>query len=138
MFRWFDALFLIHQLFENTFEAFSLLQFDAFGVSGVSHVSAARCPTTPLIARSVKGSEKPLHAASQGEAMGRNARHGRHLLDVREVAKLLHVLVSWVYGRMRKRVSERLPDYRLGKYWRFHKDEVLAWVDCHREGPHVI
>jgi len=57
--------------------------------------------------------------------------------NVHEVAELLHVPVSWVYGRMRKRSLERLPGYRLGKYWRFRKDEVLAWVDCHCGGSHA-
>src|SRR5487761_919967 len=87
-------------------------------------------PTSPRNARSVKDSEERLHATSQDEASSRDARDGRHLLDVHEVAELLHVPVSWVYGRMRKRSLERLPGYRLGKYWRFRKDEVLAWVDC--------
>ena len=50
------------------------------------------------------------------------------LLTVRQVAELLQVPVSWVYGRMRKRSLERLPGYRLGKYWRFDKEEVLAWL----------
>jgi len=94
-------------------------------------------PTSPRNARSVKDSEKRLHAASQDEATGRDARDGRPLLDVHEVAQLLHVPVSWVYGRIRKRSLERLPGYRLGKYWRFRKDEVLAWVDCHCGGSHA-
>jgi len=50
------------------------------------------------------------------------------LLSVEEVAGLLHVPVSWVYARTRKRSSERLPGYRLGKYWRFNEAEVLAWL----------
>lgn len=53
------------------------------------------------------------------------------LLTVRQVADLLQVPVSWVYGRMRKRSLERLPAYRLGKYWRFDRNEVLAWVARH-------
>jgi excisionase family DNA binding protein len=54
------------------------------------------------------------------------------LLTVRQVAELLQVPVSWIYGRMRKRSLERLPAYRLGKYWRFERNEVLAWVARHR------
>lgn len=50
------------------------------------------------------------------------------LLTVQQVAELLQVPVSWVYGRMRKRSQERLPAYRLGKYWRFDREEVSAWV----------
>ena len=94
-------------------------------------------PTSPQNARSLKGSEKPLQDVSQNEATGRNSRDELHLLNVHEVAELLHVPVSWVYGRMRKRSLERLPGYRLGKYWRFRKDEVLAWVDSHCGGSHA-
>jgi excisionase family DNA binding protein len=54
------------------------------------------------------------------------------LLTVEEVASLLHVPVSWVYGRMRKRSLERLPGYRLGKYWRFRENEIHAWVEDQR------
>jgi excisionase family DNA binding protein len=57
------------------------------------------------------------------------------LLTIKEVAELLRVPVSWVYGRTRKRTLERIPGYRLGKYWRFSEDEVLAWVKCQHGGP---
>jgi len=43
------------------------------------------------------------------------------LLTVQQVAELLQVPVSWVYGRLRKRSLEKLPRYRLGKYWRFNQ-----------------
>jgi len=56
-------------------------------------------------------------------------RGENHLLTVQEVAELLQVPVSWVYERVRKRSLERLPGYRLGKYWRFREKEVLAWVE---------
>lgn len=54
------------------------------------------------------------------------------LLTARKVAALLQVPVSWIYGRMRKRSLEGLPAYRLGKYWRFDRNEVLAWVARHQ------
>ena len=63
-------------------------------------------------------------------------REQDQLLTVHEVAGLLHVPVSWVYGRMRKRSQERLPAYRLGKYWRFREAEVLAWVESQRGDWH--
>ena len=71
-------------------------------------------------------------AATEGEES-----HGKHLLTVREVADLLQVPVSWVYGRTRKRSLERIPSYRLGKYWRFRQEEVLAWVESQRRGSHA-
>jgi excisionase family DNA binding protein len=57
------------------------------------------------------------------------------LMTVQQVAELLRVPVSWVYGRLRKRSLQKLPGYRLGKYWRFDKEEVLAWLAQQREGP---
>jgi hypothetical protein len=52
-------------------------------------------------------SENQEHAASQRAATGE--RHGSQLLTVLDVAEMLQVPVSWVYGRMRKRSRERLP-----------------------------
>ena len=60
--------------------------------------------------------------------------NGSQLLTVAEIAALLRVPVSWVYGHLRKRATDRLPAYRLGKYWRFRAEEVLAWVERHSDG----
>jgi excisionase family DNA binding protein len=56
------------------------------------------------------------------------------LLNVQQVAELLQVPVSWVYERVRKRSLERLPGYRLGKYWRFRESDIQAWIDRQRMG----
>jgi excisionase family DNA binding protein len=56
------------------------------------------------------------------------------LLTVEEVAGLLKVPVSWVYERTRSRGLNRLPGFRLGKYWRFSESEVLAWLERQRSG----
>lgn len=69
----------------------------------------------------------PLNDAPAG-APGATRTDADRLLTVEEVAALLHVPISWVYGRMRKRSLERLPGYRLGKYWRFREDEIHAWL----------
>ena len=78
----------------------------------------------------------PNNAAHIAATAGEES-HGKHLLTVHEVADLLQVPVSWVYGRTRKRSLERIPSYRLGKYWRFRQDEVLAWVESQRRGSHA-
>jgi excisionase family DNA binding protein len=56
------------------------------------------------------------------------------LLTVEDVAELLRVPVSWVYERTRLRGVDRLPGFRLGKYWRFREAEVLAWLERQRRG----
>ena len=74
----------------------------------------------------------PLHAAPMHAATAGEGHNQARLLTVHEVADLLQVPVSWVYGRTRKRSAECLPGYRLGKYWRFEKAEVLDWVARHK------
>jgi excisionase family DNA binding protein len=56
------------------------------------------------------------------------------LLDVEQVAELLKVPMSWIYSRTRKRSLDRLPGFRLGKYWRFRRDDVLRWLERQRTG----
>ena len=68
-----------------------------------------------------------LHAATGG-------REGDHLLTIQQVAAMLHVPVSWVYGRTRKRSTQRLPGIRLGKYWRFREKEIHRWIESQRGG----
>ena len=60
------------------------------------------------------------------------------LLTVEEVAELLKVPVSWVYDRTRRRGLNRLPGFRLGKYWRFDATEIRAWLERQRSGGPAI
>ncbi|MGC2829774.1 MAG: helix-turn-helix domain-containing protein, partial [Candidatus Acidiferrum sp.] len=95
-------------------------------------------PETPLISRrhalSAGVSETPLNAAYQNAATGKMERDEGPLLNVQEVAQLLQVPVSWVYERVRRRSLERLPAYRLGKYWRFREADIRAWIERQRMG----
>ena len=59
---------------------------------------------------------------------------GSPFLTVPELAALLRVPVSWVYGRTRGRSPERIPGFRLGKYWRFREADVLAWLERQKVG----
>jgi excisionase family DNA binding protein len=47
-------------------------------------------------------------------------------LTVQEAAELLRVPVSWLYERTR---TNSVPHVKLGKYLRFDRDELVAWVD---------
>jgi excisionase family DNA binding protein len=107
---------------------------------------AARSEGTFLSLAGVQGSkvaalanEVPnlLLSEAMHEATGRGTHDEGQLLTVQEVAKLLRVPVSWVYGRTRKRSLERLPGYRLGKYWRFREEEIHAWVKRQSRGHHA-
>jgi predicted DNA-binding transcriptional regulator AlpA len=55
------------------------------------------------------------------------------LMDIREVAHVLNVPISWVYGRTRRRGKERIPHIKLGKYLRFEGPQVLEWVKEQRQ-----
>jgi excisionase family DNA binding protein len=94
-------------------------------------------PST-LVARS-RRDVVSLQAKPNGSALGSEAIEGvadaRALLTVEEVAELLRVPLSWVYERTRKRSMDRIPGFRLGKYWRFREADVLAWLDRQRSGP---
>jgi excisionase family DNA binding protein len=52
------------------------------------------------------------------------------LLTIQDVAELLRVPASWVYDRLRPGESNPLPGFKLGKYWRFRKAEIIAWLDA--------
>ena len=56
------------------------------------------------------------------------------LLTIEEVAELLRVPLSWVYDRTRRRAGQRIPGFKLGKYWRFREADVLAWIERQRVG----
>lgn len=70
------------------------------------------------------------HAATREE-------DSNELLNIQQVAAMLHVPVSWVYGRTRKRSAQRLPGIRLGKYWRFREEEIHRWIENQRGGDYV-
>jgi excisionase family DNA binding protein len=53
------------------------------------------------------------------------------LLEAREVAELLHVPERWVREHTR---SGTLPHVRLGRYRRYRRDAVLAWVEAQEVG----
>jgi excisionase family DNA binding protein len=92
-------------------------------------------PPEKLISNSHKNeAQPPPHAAPMRAAtVGENHTQNR-LLTIREVADLLQVPVSWVYARTRKRSFEKIPGYRLGKYWRFSEAEVLVWLQSQKRG----
>lgn len=56
------------------------------------------------------------------------------LLTVEDLAALLKVAPSWVYGHLRRRACDPIPAFRLGKYWRFREADVLAWLERQRTG----
>jgi excisionase family DNA binding protein len=56
------------------------------------------------------------------------------LLTVSEVASLLRVPKSWVYGRTADAGLEEIPHLKLGRHLRFRRAEVETWVERHHRG----
>lgn len=55
------------------------------------------------------------------------------LLDAAGAAELLNVPKTWILAEAR---AGRIPCKKLGRYVRFSRDELLAWVDGSRHfGP---
>jgi excisionase family DNA binding protein len=54
------------------------------------------------------------------------------LLTVQETARFLKVNVSWIYEHVRPEAEDRLPVVKLGKYLRFDRRDLLAYIDAKR------
>ena len=54
------------------------------------------------------------------------------LLTVQDTARLLKVSVTWVYEHVRPDAEDRLPFVKLGKYVRFDRRDLRAYVDAKR------
>jgi excisionase family DNA binding protein len=50
------------------------------------------------------------------------------ILTVTEIAQLLKMTPGWVREKCRRRSRNPLPCFRPGRYLRFDRDEVLAWL----------
>jgi len=96
----------------------------------------AKVENTITLATSASGALHSPTVVAENQAAARGNEDNR-LLTIQQVADILHVPVSWVYGRTRRRSTERLPGIRLGKYWRFRKEEIHRWIERQREGHRV-
>lgn len=51
------------------------------------------------------------------------------LINVKELATLLKVPVSWIYDRTRNGGPEKIPHYKIGKYIRFSPAQIATYLD---------
>ena len=58
---------------------------------------------------------------------------GDELLTVNDAARFLRVTVSWVYEHTRDDAEDRLPFVKLGKYLRFDRTDLRAYIDAKRQ-----
>ena len=52
--------------------------------------------------------------------------------DCNGTAQFLKVSVSWIYEHVRPDAEDRLPVVKLGKYLRFHRRDLLVYIDSKR------
>ena len=77
----------------------------------------------------------PAGAHLSADAAGLGAATRERLLNAAEVAQLLAVPVSWVRETTR---AGRMPVVHLGRYKRYDRADVLAWLDsCKAPGSPV-
>jgi excisionase family DNA binding protein len=53
----------------------------------------------------------------------------QEILTPEECAALLRVSEGWVYAKTRRRQRNPLPCFRIGRYLRFSRSAVLAWLE---------
>jgi len=107
--------------------AVSRSQAQSHGVSG----NPWGDESSPAVSGAISMHEPALTDAANAATGGERTDNGQ-LLSVHDVAELLQVRVSWVYGHTRDRCPDRVPGFRLGKYWRFDEADVLAWIQRRR------
>lgn len=76
--------------------------------------------------------ENTTYDAAKRASTGGEGEPEDHLLTVGDVARMLQVPVSWVYEHIRERCANRVPGFRLGKYWRFSAQDVTEWIHAQR------
>jgi excisionase family DNA binding protein len=54
--------------------------------------------------------------------------HKTQLLTVGQMAEVLQVPKSWLYGKTRFRGPGSIPRVQVGKYLRFEREAVLLWL----------
>ncbi len=103
------------------------LTVDSFATEELREPQRAQDETTQSQSRQpiTETFKLPLMDGTKG-ATGETRQESSRLLTVEEVACLLHVPVSWVYERSRRRGPGQLPHFKIGKYLRF---EVRALTD---------
>lgn len=73
-----------------------------------------------------------LHAPRPADAP---APSETEVITADEVAALLRMTPAWVYAETRR---NRIPHMRLGRYFRYRRSAIEAWMNALEEGPESI
>jgi excisionase family DNA binding protein len=72
------------------------------------------------------------HELEPAPAFTHDLGYADALLTVHDTARLLKVSVTWVYEHVRPDAEDRLPHVKLGKYLRFDRRDLQAYIDAKR------
>jgi len=59
------------------------------------------------------------------------AEGGQRLLDADDIAAYIGMTTDWIYREVR---AGRLPHIRLGRYVRFRRESIDAWLEASERG----
>ncbi|MGC1903060.1 MAG: helix-turn-helix domain-containing protein [Candidatus Acidiferrum sp.] len=57
------------------------------------------------------------------------------ILTPKEVAEILRVPTTWIYAKTRTNQRNPLPVFKIGRYVRFEKSAVIAWLQSTQPKP---
>ena len=57
------------------------------------------------------------------------------LMDIRQVAAYLQINEGTAYNWAQK---GKLPGIKLGRVWRFRREDIEAWLDQNMHGPRIV
>ena len=70
------------------------------------------------------------------DIVGRHDRVGPSpLLEAEDVARYIGMTADWVYREVR---AGRMPHIRLGRYVRFRRESIDAWLLARERGPAAV
>jgi len=62
-----------------------------------------------------------------------NEKSFKQLWDVDQLAKFLNLPKTKIYAMTRKHGEGSIPRFKLGRYLRFNKSEIIAWLKEQRK-----
>lgn len=80
----------------------------------------------------IAGTDQAQMATPDAQAIGSDDDTLHELLTVHDAARFLKVSVSWIYEHVRDDAEDRLPVLKLGKYLRFDRRDLHAYIDAKR------
>lgn len=74
--------------------------------------------------------------SQEPDGRGRDDRVGQsRLLEADDVARYIGMTSDWVYREVR---AGRMPHIRLGRYVRFRRESIDAWLAARERGPATV